>query len=92
MRLGSTPREKSMATRPAMIEVLPEPAPASTNRERSSSRRMSIFISSSHDGADLDPAAQTTGTVVVNDANKGRQHGDISLCPWISTGPITAGA
>ena len=36
-RLGSTPRAKSIATRPAMIEVLPEPAPASTSRERSSS-------------------------------------------------------
>jgi len=35
----------------------------------------------SRDGADLDPATQMTGTVVVNAANNGRQHSDISLCP-----------
>jgi hypothetical protein len=42
---------------------------------------MSIFISSSQDGVDLAPATHATGTVVVKAASKGRQHGDISLCP-----------
>jgi hypothetical protein len=97
-KLGSDRQERDVTqpTRTHPISSVSCCGVAQENRWNSgsigASRRMSILIASSPDGADLDPPTHMTGTVVVNAANKSRQHGDISLCPWISTGPITAGA
>ena len=51
------------------------------------STRISAFVSRHQLGTCRGPAIQETGTTSLNSRRRGRQHGDISLWPWISTGP-----
>jgi len=52
--------------------------------------RISARICRIQSGTCREPAIHVSGTISLSAASSGRQHGDISLWPWISTGPSTA--